>query len=127
HAARQRALPVDAGGRGGAAAHRDRPDHRRAGPRSRARRRGRTPPSRALPAGQGPRGVLLVRVCVVGCGAVGSLFAANLARLEELEVWAYDLDRGHVDAINRDGLRLSGADDVLGPVRATTDAGELPP
>ena len=68
-----------------------------------------------------------MRVCVVGCGAVGSLFAANLARLEELEVWAYDLDRDHVDAINRDGLRLSGADDVLGPVRATTDAGELPP
>jgi 2-dehydropantoate 2-reductase len=68
-----------------------------------------------------------VRVCIVGCGAVGSLFAANLARLEDLEVWAYDLDRDHVDAINRDGLRLSGADDVVGAVRATTDPAELPP
>jgi 2-dehydropantoate 2-reductase len=66
-------------------------------------------------------------VCIVGCGAVGSLFAANLARLEGVEVWAYDLDRDHVDAINRDGLRLSGAEDVVGPVRATTDAAELPP
>jgi 2-dehydropantoate 2-reductase len=68
-----------------------------------------------------------VRVCIVGCGAVGSLFAANLARLEDVEVWAYDLDRDHVDAMNRDGLRLSGAADVVGPVRATTDAAELPP
>jgi 2-dehydropantoate 2-reductase len=68
-----------------------------------------------------------VRVCVVGCGAVGSLFAANLARLEDVEVWAYDLDRDHVDAINRDGLRLSGAEEVVGPVRATADAAELPP
>jgi 2-dehydropantoate 2-reductase len=68
-----------------------------------------------------------LRVCIVGCGAVGSLFAANLARLDGVEVWAYDLDRDHVGAINRDGLRLSGAADVVGPVRATTDAAELPP
>jgi 2-dehydropantoate 2-reductase len=67
-----------------------------------------------------------VRVCVVGCGAVGSLFAANLAGLEDVEVWAYDLAREHVDAINRDGLRLSGAGDVVGHLRATSDAGEVP-
>jgi 2-dehydropantoate 2-reductase len=68
-----------------------------------------------------------VRVCVVGCGAVGSLFAANLAQLEDVEVWAYDLAQEHVDAINREGLRLSGAGDVLGRPRATSDAAELPP
>jgi 2-dehydropantoate 2-reductase len=62
----------------------------------------------------------------VGCGAVGSLFAANLARLDDVEVWAYDLDRAHVDAINADGLRLTGAGEVMGRVRATTDASELP-
>jgi 2-dehydropantoate 2-reductase len=67
-----------------------------------------------------------VRICVVGCGAVGSLFAANLARLDDVEVWAYDLAREHVDAINAQGLRLSGAGDVLGPVRATSDPGALP-
>jgi len=67
-----------------------------------------------------------VRICVVGCGAVGSLFAANLAQLDDVEVWAYDLDRNHVDAINRNGLRLSGAGDVLGQVRATTDGSALP-
>jgi 2-dehydropantoate 2-reductase len=67
-----------------------------------------------------------VKVCVVGCGAVGSLFAANLAQLEDVEVWAYDASRPHVDAINANGLHLSGAGEVLGRPRATTDAGELP-
>jgi len=68
-----------------------------------------------------------VRICIVGCGAIGSLFAANLAQLKDVEVWAYDLAREHVDAINTNGLRLSGAGEVVGQVRATTDAGELPP
>jgi 2-dehydropantoate 2-reductase len=67
-----------------------------------------------------------MRVCVVGCGAVGSLFAANLAQLDDVEVWAFDLAREHVDAINRDGLRLSGAGDVVGRLRATAGAAELP-
>ena len=67
-----------------------------------------------------------MKVCVVGCGAVGSLFAANLATLEDVEVWAFDAARAHVDAINRDGLRLVGAGEVTGRVRATTDAAELP-
>ena len=63
---------------------------------------------------------------MVGCGAVGSLFAANLAQLDDVEVWAYDVSRAHVDAINANGLRLTGAGDVLGRPRATTDARELP-
>jgi 2-dehydropantoate 2-reductase len=67
-----------------------------------------------------------MRICVVGSGAVGSLFAANLAQLDDVEVWAYDLSREHVDAINANGLRLSGVGEVLGRVRATADATELP-
>jgi 2-dehydropantoate 2-reductase len=67
-----------------------------------------------------------VRVCIVGCGAVGSIFAANLAQLVDVEVWAYDLAREHVDAINANGLRLSGAGEVVGTVRATGDPAELP-
>jgi 2-dehydropantoate 2-reductase len=63
----------------------------------------------------------------VGCGAVGSLFAANLARLDDVEVWAYDVSQAHVDAINANGLRLTGAGDVLGRPSATTDASALPP
>jgi 2-dehydropantoate 2-reductase len=67
-----------------------------------------------------------MRICVVGCGAVGSLFAANLAQLDDVEVWAYDASREHVRAINENGLRLTGAGEVLGRLRATTDAQELP-
>ena len=67
-----------------------------------------------------------MKVCVVGCGAVGSLFAANMAQLDDVEVWAYDLAREHVEAINRDGLRLSGAGEVVARPRATWDAKELP-
>ena len=67
-----------------------------------------------------------MRVCVVGCGAVGSLFAAGLAQLDDVEVWAYDLAREHVEAINEQGLRISGAGELVGRVRATADAGELP-
>jgi 2-dehydropantoate 2-reductase len=68
-----------------------------------------------------------VKVCIVGCGAVGSLFAAALGTLDDVEVWAFDLARDHVDAINRDGLRLVGAGEVHARLRATTDASELPP
>jgi 2-dehydropantoate 2-reductase len=67
-----------------------------------------------------------LRICVVGCGAVGSLFAANLAQLDDVEVWAYDLDQAHVDAINGHGLRLSGQGEVLGRLGATGDANAIP-
>jgi 2-dehydropantoate 2-reductase len=67
-----------------------------------------------------------VKVCVVGCGAVGSLFAANLGTLDDVEVWAFDAWDEHVRAINADGLRLSGAGEVVGRVRATSDPAELP-
>jgi len=67
-----------------------------------------------------------MKVCVVGCGAVGSLFAGHLARMEDIEVWAFDLDRKHVDAINANGLRLSGVSDILSRPHATTDPGEIP-
>jgi 2-dehydropantoate 2-reductase len=67
-----------------------------------------------------------VRVCVVGCGAVGSLFAASLAQLDDVEVWAYDLAEDHVRAMREQGLRISGAGELVGRVSATTDAAELP-
>ena len=68
-----------------------------------------------------------MRICVVGCGAVGSLFAANLATLEDVEVWSFDLNKAHVDAIKKNGLQLVGAGEVVGHPNATSDPGELPP
>ena len=55
-----------------------------------------------------------VRVCIVGCGAVGSLFAANLASLDDVEVWAYDLAREHV---RRDQRARAAADRSGGGAR----------
>jgi len=68
-----------------------------------------------------------MRICIVGCGAVGSLFAANLATLDDVDVWAFDLYQSHVDAIERNGLTLSGAGDVHARLRATSDPAALPP
>jgi 2-dehydropantoate 2-reductase len=67
------------------------------------------------------------RICIVGCGAIGGLYAAHLAALAELEVWAYDVSAEHVAAINRDGLRLTGAVTMSATVRARTDASQIPP
>ena len=63
---------------------------------------------------------------MVGCGAVGSLFAAHLARAGEAEVWAYDVWKEHVDAIRANGLRLSGAADFTARLNATPNAAEIP-
>lgn len=68
-----------------------------------------------------------MKVCIVGCGAIGSLFAGHLARLEDLEVWAFDLDKKHVAAIRDKGLRLSGRSDIHSHPNATTDPSEIPP
>jgi 2-dehydropantoate 2-reductase len=67
-----------------------------------------------------------MKICVVGCGAVGSIFAAHLARQAEAEVYAYDVAKDHVEAIRSKGLRLSGAANFVAPVRATTNAKEIP-
>src|SRR3954470_13780506 len=67
-----------------------------------------------------------MRIAVVGCGAVGSLFAANLALLDDVEVWAFDLNELHVMAINRDGLLLTGSGEVVGHPRATADPAAVP-
>ncbi|HCU93270.1 MAG TPA: hypothetical protein DHU96_11270 [Actinobacteria bacterium] len=49
-----------------------------------------------------------MRICIVGCGAIGSLFAAHLARLAEVEVWAFDVAGDRVQAVNAGGLSVTG-------------------
>lgn len=68
-----------------------------------------------------------MRICIVGCGAIGGLYAAHLAQVPELEVWAYDPSRPHVEAINRDGLHITGAAELVGAVRARSDPSAIPP
>jgi 2-dehydropantoate 2-reductase len=67
-----------------------------------------------------------IRVAVVGCGAIGSLYAAHLARVPGVEVWAVDPWVQHVDAMDAHGLRVTGLADFVAPVHARTDGRQLP-
>jgi 2-dehydropantoate 2-reductase len=67
-----------------------------------------------------------MKICIVGCGAIGSLFAAHLAKLEDLEVWAFDQDKKHIDAIKADGLKVSGKSNLHTYPNAATDPLEIP-
>jgi len=68
----------------------------------------------------------LLKICIIGCGAVGSIFAAHLAKRGEVEVWAYDVWKDHVEAIRERGLRISGAADFIVNLNATSDPNDLP-
>ena len=67
-----------------------------------------------------------MRILIVGCGAVGSLFAAHLAKAGEAEIWAYDVWKEHTDAIRTQGLTLSGAAEITVKLHATSDPKQLP-
>jgi len=67
-----------------------------------------------------------VKICIVGCGAIGSIFGAHLARVEDVEVHAYDVSKEHMRAISERGLRLSGAADFTARLHATSNAREIP-
>ena len=64
------------------------------------------------------------RVCIIGCGAIGSLYAAHLARVAE--VWAFVRREDHARALNRDGLLVSGKHEFHVSLKATTQPAELP-
>ncbi|MFZ0285148.1 MAG: ketopantoate reductase family protein [Terriglobales bacterium] len=64
------------------------------------------------------------RVCIVGCGAIGSLYAAHLARVAE--VWAFVRREDHAGALNREGLRVSGRHEFHASLKATTNRDQLP-
>jgi 2-dehydropantoate 2-reductase len=64
------------------------------------------------------------KVCIIGCGAIGSLYAAHLARVAE--VWALVRREDHAAELNRSGLRVSGTHNFVVPLKATTNPGDLP-
>lgn len=64
------------------------------------------------------------RVCVVGAGVIGSLYAAHLARVADVSVLTRRAE--HAEALERDGLRVSGKSDFTARLRATADAAALP-
>ena len=65
-----------------------------------------------------------MKIAVVGCGAMGSVYAVLLADAGH-EVWAIDTWKEHVDAMKTNGLRLEGASgDRTVRVNATMDAAD---
>ena len=68
-----------------------------------------------------------MKIAVVGTGAMGSVYAARFGKAGH-EVWAIDVWQDHLDAIERDGLTVSGASgsyvvEHLHTGRAPADAG----
>jgi 2-dehydropantoate 2-reductase len=61
---------------------------------------------------------------VVGAGSIGSLYAAHLATVCEALVLTRRPE--HAEALERDGLRVSGRHDFTARVRAAADPGSLP-
>ena len=59
------------------------------------------------------------RVCIVGAGVIGSLFAGHLARVCEVSVLTRR--REHARRSNAGGLRVSGKSDRHARVTATDD------
>jgi 2-dehydropantoate 2-reductase len=68
---------------------------------------------------------VIARVCVVGAGVIGSLFAGHLAQVADVSVLTRR--REHADALNREGLRVSGRSTLHATVTASADPDELEP
>jgi 2-dehydropantoate 2-reductase len=65
-----------------------------------------------------------VRACVIGAGAIGSLFAAHLSKVADVLVLTRRPE--HARALNDHGLRVSGKHDFTARVTAASDPRDLP-
>lgn len=64
------------------------------------------------------------KVCIIGAGTIGSLYAAHLSRVAEVCVFVRRPE--HAKALNTEGLRVSGLRQFQAKVRATIDPFDLP-
>jgi 2-dehydropantoate 2-reductase len=64
------------------------------------------------------------RVCVVGGGVIGSLYAAHVARCAE--TWVLTRRAAHAEALGSHGLRVTGKSDFTARLRATVHESALP-
>ena len=62
-------------------------------------------------------------VCILGAGAIGSLYAGHLGSTVAAKVLARRVE--HAERLNREGLRVSGKSELQTPIRASTDPAEL--
>ena len=64
------------------------------------------------------------RILIVGAGAIGSLYAAHLARVAE--VWALVRREEHARSLNERGLKVTGHSQFHVNLKAATSPAELP-
>ncbi len=64
------------------------------------------------------------RVCVVGAGVIGSLYAGHLARVAQVSVLTRRAEQAR--ALTREGLRISGKSELRARVAAAADPAGLP-
>jgi 2-dehydropantoate 2-reductase len=64
------------------------------------------------------------KILIVGAGAIGSLYAAHLARVAE--VWVLARRPEHAQSLNQHGLRVTGRNEFHVELKATTDLHDLP-
>ena len=68
---------------------------------------------------------MIERVCVIGAGSIGSLFAGHLAQVADVSVLTRRED--HAEALNREGLRVTGRSDLHARVTASADPDAIEP
>lgn len=67
-----------------------------------------------------------MRIAIIGCGAMGSIYAGLLADEGGHEVYAIDKWGDHIDAINSKGLRVEGkSGDRTVKINATVDGADV--
>jgi 2-dehydropantoate 2-reductase len=66
---------------------------------------------------------MIERVCIVGGGVIGSLFAGHLAQVSQVTVLTRRQE--HAAALEREGLRISGKSELQARLRASTEAAAL--
>jgi 2-dehydropantoate 2-reductase len=64
------------------------------------------------------------KICIVGAGAIGSLYAAHLSRVAD--VWVLVRREEHARDLNQRGMRVTGRNDFHARLKATQDPRELP-
>jgi len=67
---------------------------------------------------------MIERVCVVGAGVIGSLFAGHLGRVADVSVLCRRDE--HARELNERGLRITGKAEFVTPVTAASSASVLP-
>jgi 2-dehydropantoate 2-reductase len=68
---------------------------------------------------------VIERVCIIGAGVIGGLFAGHLASVCQVSVLTRREE--HADALNRDGIRVSGKSERHSRVTAAAHAAALEP